>query len=84
MEKLKLLLLGILAISSVAVFTTRASAADWRFDHRRAEINREYRDAWRRRETFDRYHRFGWWNRDNRYDYWRDHNGWRYYDGWQR
>jgi hypothetical protein len=82
MKKLKLLLLGMLAISSVAVFTTPASAADWRFDHRRAEINREYRDAVQRREAFDRYHRFDGW--DNRYDYWRDHYGWRYFDRWHR
>jgi hypothetical protein len=84
MKRLKLLLLGVLAVSSVAVFTTNASAADWRFDHRRAEINREYREAWRRREAFDRDHRFGWWNRDNRFDAWRNRYGWRDYDRWHR
>jgi len=78
MKRLKLLVLGVLAVSSVAVFTTNASAADWRFDHRRAEINREYREAWRRREAFDRFHRFGW-DRD-----WRNPYGWRYYDRWHR
>ena len=83
MKKWKILLLGALALSGTLAFTNPASAADRRYDYRRAEINREYREAVRRREALERNHRFGWWNRDNHADAWRYRNDWRNHRWWR-
>ena len=82
-KKLKILFLGALAISGTLAFTSPVLAADWRYDQRRAEINREYREALRRREALERSHRFGWWNRDNHFDAWRNRNDWRNHRSWR-
>lgn len=84
MKRLKILLLGVLAISGMLAFTSPASAADWRYDPRRVEINRELREGWRPREAFERDRRFSWRNRDSRFDAWYRRDGWRYYDRWHR